>query len=68
MWRDIFFNNKDNVIKAIDLFIKNLNEFKNDIKIKNNNSILKKLKQTKSVRKKIIKLKQDINKPDFGRS
>jgi len=29
---------------------------------------LKKLKQTKSVRKKIIKLKQDINKPDFGRS
>ncbi len=63
-----FFNNKDNVIKAIDLFIKNLNEFKNDIKIKNNNSILKKLKQTKSVRKKIIKLKQDINKPDFGRS
>ena len=68
MWRDIFFNNKDNVIKAIDFFIKNLNEFKNDIKIKNNNSILKKLKQTKSVRKKIIKLKQDINKPDFGRS
>ena len=68
MWRDIFFNNKVNVIKAIDLFIKNLNEFKNDIKIKNNNSILKKLKQTKSVRKKIIKLKQDINKPDFGRS
>jgi cyclohexadieny/prephenate dehydrogenase len=68
MWRDIFFNNKVNVIKAIDLFIKNLNEFKNDIKMKNNNSILKKLKQTKSVRKKIIKLKQDINKPDFGRS
>ena len=67
MWRDIFFSNKKNVLKAIDVFIKNLNGFKNDINSKNNNSILKKLIQTKKVRSKIIKLKQDINKPDFGR-
>ena len=39
-----------------------------DINLKNNKSILKKLVQTKRVRSKIIKLKQDINKPDFGRS
>ena len=68
MWRDIFFNNKKNISKAIDLFIKNLNSFKKDINSKNNKSILKKLIQTKKVRTKIIKLKQDINKPDFGRS
>ena len=68
MWRDIFFDNKINVSKAIDIFIKNLNSFKKDIKLKNNNSILKKLIQTKKVRSKIIKLKHDINKPDFGRS
>jgi prephenate dehydrogenase/cyclohexadieny/prephenate dehydrogenase len=68
MWRDIFFNNKKNISKAIDLFIKNLSSFKKDINSKNNNSILKKLIQTKKVRIKIIKLKQDINKPDFGRS
>ena len=68
MWRDIFFNNKNNISKAIDLFIKNLNSFKKDINSKNNKSILKKLIQTKKVRTKIIKLKQDINKPDFGRS
>ena len=67
MWRDIFFNNKKNVLKAIDVFIKNLNAFKKDINSKNNNSILKKLIQTKKVRSKIIKLKQDVNKPDFGR-
>ena len=67
MWRDIFFNNKKNVLKAIDVFTKNLNGFKKDINTKNNNSILKKLIQTKKVRSKIIKLKQDINKPDFGR-
>ena len=67
MWRDIFFDNKKNVSKAIDIFIKNLNSFKKDINSKNNKSILKKLIQTKKVRSKIIKLKQDINKPDFGR-
>jgi prephenate dehydrogenase/cyclohexadieny/prephenate dehydrogenase len=68
MWRDIFFDNKANITKAIDIFIKNLKSFKKDISQKNNKSILKKLVQTKKVRSKIIKLKQDIDKPDFGRS
>ena len=68
MWRDIFFNNRKNMSKAINLFIKNLNSFKKDINSKNDKSILQKLIKTKKVRSKIIKLKQDINKPDFGRS
>ena len=68
MWRDIFFDNKINISKAIDLFIKNLKDFKKDIYLKNNRSILKKLFQTKKVRSKILKLKQDTNKPDFGRN
>ena len=68
MWRDIFFDNKINISKAIDLFIKNLKDFKKDIYFKNNRSILKKLVQTKKVRSKILKLKQDTNKPDFGRN
>ena len=67
MWRDIFFDNKTNVSKAINLFIKNLNEFKKDINSKNSKSIIKKLIQTKKVRSQIIKLKQDINLPNFGR-
>ena len=67
MWRDIFFGNKKNITKAIDLFIKNLNSFKKDIISENNQSLLIKLSQTKKVRTKIIKLKQDINKPNFGR-
>ncbi len=67
MWRDVFFSNQKNIISAINLFIKNLNLFKNDIKTKNNNKIIKKLINTKKVRKKIIQLRQDINKPDFGR-
>ena len=68
MWRDIFFNNQSNMSKVIDLFVQNLKSFKKDINSKKNNSIIKKLLETKKVRKKIIKLKQDINKPDFGRS
>ena len=68
MWRDIFFDNKLNVSRAIDMFVKNLNSFKKDINSKNSKSIIKKLIQTKKVRSKILKLKQDINKPDFGRN
>ena len=68
MWRDIFFDNRKNVSKAIDLFVKNLIAFKKDINLKQNKSILKKLIQTKTVRSKIIKLRQDTNKPDFGRN
>ena len=68
MWRDIFFDNKTNVSKAVDIFIKNLNSFKKDINSKNSKSIIKKMIQTKKVRSKILKLKQDINKPDFGRN
>ena len=68
MWRDIFFDNKLNVSRAIDMFVKNLNLFKKDINSKNSKSIIKKLIQTKKVRSKILKLKQDINKPDFGRN
>ena len=67
MWRDIFFDNKQNISDAIDIFIKNLIAFKRDINSKNNTSIIKKLKQTKKVRSKIIRLKQDIGKPNFGR-
>ena len=68
MWRDIFFNNKTNVSKAIDIFVKNLHSFKRDIISGNSKSVIKKLTQTKKVRSKIVKLRQDTSKPDFGRN
>ena len=68
MWRDIFFDNSQNISKAIDIFVKNLKDFKKDIRIKKNKSMIGKLIKAKKVRSQIIKLKQDINKPDFGRS
>ena len=66
MWRDIFFNN-DNIIKAINLFTKNLNSFKKIIQSKNNKKLLSRLSNSKKVRTQIIQLKQDVAKPDFGR-
>ena len=67
MWRDIFFSNKDNIIQSINIFVKNLNNFKNLINKKNNKDIIRILKSSKKVRKQIIDLKQDISKPNFGR-
>ena len=67
MWRDIFFSNKDNIIQSINIFVKNLNNFKKLIKKKNDKDIIKILKGSKKVRKQIIDLKQDISKPNFGR-
>ena len=67
MWRDVFFSNQKNIISAINLFIKNLNLFKKNIERKNNKQLMKKLKNSKKVRKQIVRLKQDVNKPDFGR-
>ena len=60
MWRDIFFNNQNNISKAIDLFIKNLRLFKRDINSKNNQSIIKKLLETKKVRKKSLALTRSL--------
>jgi len=67
MWRDIFFNNKKNMISAINKFSKNLNSFKKNIQNLKDKDLRKKLTNSKKVRKQIIQLKQDIAKPDFGR-
>ena len=67
MWRDIFFNNKKNVVNAINLFVKNLKSFKKNIENLDDNTLRKKLVNSKKVRQQILNLKQDIAKPDFGR-
>ena len=66
MWRDIFFSNNKNISSVIDKFIKNLRSFQKDI-LKKNDKLTNKLINTKKVRRKIVSLKQDTNKPNFGR-
>ena len=67
MWRDIFFNNKRNIVNAINLFINNLNSFKKNIENLDDRTLRKKLINSKKVRQQILSFKQDIAKPDFGR-
>ena len=67
MWRDIFFNNKSNIVSAINLFINNLNSFKKNIENLDDKTLRKKLINSKKARQQILSLKQDIAKPDFGR-
>ncbi len=67
MWRDIFMDNSENVIKILDVFTDNLNDFKKAIIEKNGDKLLKIFSSTKNVRKEIIKAGQDVKSPDFGR-
>jgi prephenate dehydrogenase/cyclohexadieny/prephenate dehydrogenase len=45
----------------------NLKLFKKNIEKNEDKQLIKKLKNSKKVRKQIINLKQDVDKPDFGR-
>ena len=67
MWRDIFIDNSENIIKILDEFSKNINDFKKAILEKNGDKLLKIFSSTKNVRKEIIRAGQDVESPDFGR-
>ena len=67
MWKDIFFDNSDNILKVLDNYSKNLNEIKSAIKNKDSKKLLDIFLSTKKVRKEIIEAGQDTAKPDFGR-
>ncbi len=67
MWKDIFFDNSDNILKVLDNYSKNLDEIKNAIKNKDSKKLLEIFSSTKKVRKEIIEAGQDTDKPDFGR-
>ena len=67
MWKDIFFDNSENVLKVLDNYSKNLDEIKSAIKNKDSKKLLEIFSSTKKVRKEIIEAGQDTEKPDFGR-
>jgi prephenate dehydrogenase/cyclohexadieny/prephenate dehydrogenase len=67
MWKDIFIDNSDNILKVLDNYSKNLNEIKDAIKNKDSKKLLDIFSSTKKVRKEIIEAGQDTDKPGFGR-
>ena len=67
MWKDIFIDNSENILKVLDNYSKNLNEIKDAIKNKDSKKLLEIFTSTKKVRKEIIEAGQDTDKPGFGR-
>jgi len=67
MWRDIFIDNSENILKVLDSFSQNLEEMKKAIQSKNSEKLIDIFTSTKKVRKEIIRTGQDTEKPDFGR-
>lgn len=54
LWVDIFCQNRENVIKSIDLFIAEVGRFRNDLLNKNNAKILDRLKNAKVSRDSVF--------------
>ena len=67
MWKDIFIDNSENILKVLDNFSENFNEIKDAIKNKDSKKLLEIFLSTKKVRKEIIEAGQDTDKPGFGR-
>ena len=67
MWRDIFIDNSENILKVLNDYSKNLDDIKNAIKNKDGEKLIKIFSSTKKVREEIIKAGQDTDKPGFGR-
>ena len=56
MWKDIFLSNRKDILKTLEMFIKNLNSFKNLIQYEKSSEIMNFIKKTKKIRKEIVKL------------
>ena len=67
MWKDIFIDNSENILKVLDNYSKNLDDIKSAIRNKDSEKLLEIFSSTKKVRKEIIEAGQDTDKPDFGR-
>jgi prephenate dehydrogenase len=67
MWKDIFIDNSENILKVLDNYSKNLDQIKNAIKNKDSKKLLEIFSSTKKVRKEIIEAGQDTEEPGFGR-
>ena len=67
MWKDIFIDNSDLIIDAINNFSRNLEEFKKTIAEKDGKKLLSIFEKAKEFREEVIEAGQDTDKPNFGR-
>ena len=67
MWRDIFIDNSENILKVLNSFSENLEEIKQAIQSKNSKKLNDIFSSTRKLRQDIIKAGQETDKPNFGR-
>jgi len=67
MWRDIFLDNGENILKDIDSFTEKLQEFKKAITDKNSDKLFQIFNSTKEIRREVIKAGQYTNNSNLVR-
>ena len=67
MWRDVFLQNKDAVLDALDAFLTDLALMREAIKAGDGEMMFDTFSRTRAIRRSIVALGQDDPRPDFGR-
>ena len=68
MWRDVFLTNKDAVLEMLQRFTEDLTALQRAIRVGDGDQLFEHFARTREIRRSIIELGQDDNRPDFGRS
>ncbi len=68
MWRDVFLTNKDAVLEMLQRFTEDLTALQRAIRVGDGDQLFDHFARTRAVRRSIIELGQDDDRPDFGRS
>lgn len=68
MWRDVFLHNKDAVLEMMDRFLTDLALMREAIKAGDGETMQDAFTRTRAIRRSIVALGQDDDRPDFGRA
>lgn len=68
MWRDVFLSNKDAVLDMLQRFTEDLTALQKAIRVGDGQQLFDHFTRTRAIRRSIIELGQDDDRPDFGRS
>jgi cyclohexadieny/prephenate dehydrogenase len=68
MWRDVFLTNKDAVLEMLQRFTEDLTALQRAIRLGDGDQLFDHFERTRAIRRSIIELGQDDDRPDFGRS
>ena len=67
MWRDVFLHNKDAVLEMMDRFLTDLALMREAIRAGDGETMQDAFTRTRAIRRSIVALGQDDDRPDFGR-